>query len=168
MSEEVQEPHLQELQVKFMAAMEARRRNDIDRAVELLGEVLKGEPRLAEPRLELGRVHLDTGRLEEAEAQTREALRVLEAGGQWIEDLPEAVVLSVAHGQLGEVLRQLAETDAVIFGPAEDFKAMLAESKLHFDRAHELDPSNEHAEFYGLQLELKPADEAAPPVLPEA
>ena len=160
MSDEIVETHLQDLQVLFLAAMEARRRHDVDKAVELLGDVLKGEPRLAEPRLELGRIHLDTGRLEEAEAQTREALRVLEMGGQWIEDLPEDVVLSVAHGQLGEILRQRAETDEVIFGPPEDFKAILAESKLHFDKAHELDPSNEHAEFYGLQLELKPSDEA--------
>jgi tetratricopeptide (TPR) repeat protein len=160
MSDEIAEPHLQELQALFLSALEARRRSDVDRAMELLGEVLKGDPRLAEPRLELGRLHLDTERLEDAEEHTREALRVLVAGGQWIEDLPENVVLSVAHGQLGEVLRRRAESDEVLFGPPEDFKAMLAESKLHFDKAHELDPSNEHAEFYGFQLELKPSDEA--------
>ncbi len=160
MSEEIAEPHLQELQDLFLVALETRRRGDVDKAIELLGQVLRGDPRLAEPRLELGRIHLDTGRLEEAEEQTREGLRVLLSGGQWIEDLAEEVVLSVAHGQLGEVLRRRAESDEVLFGPPEDFKAMLKESKLHFDRAHELDPSNDHAQYFGLQLELKPSDEA--------
>ncbi|MCB9746413.1 MAG: hypothetical protein H6740_27800 [Alphaproteobacteria bacterium] len=151
---EAPEEHLAGLGVKFMAALEAHRRADVDTAKELLEQVLKAEPRLAEPRLELGRLHLDAGRLPEAELETREALRILLAGGQWIEDLSEEVMQSTAHGQLAEILRQKADTDEVIFGDPEVFKQLLAEAKQHFDKASQLDPSNDHAEYHAFFIGL--------------
>lgn len=146
------ETHLQELEALFLAALEVRRRGNVDKAVELLSDVLKKEPRLAEPRLELGRIQLEMGRLDEAEAQTREALGVLKAGGQWVEDIPENVLLSLAHNQLAELLRRRAESDEVVFGDPEVFRALLKEAQSHFDEAGRLDPSNEHAGFFAFHM----------------
>ncbi|MCP4807530.1 MAG: tetratricopeptide repeat protein [Proteobacteria bacterium] len=144
--------HLEDLATLFLTALEVRRRGDVDRAIELLNKVLKGEPRLAEPRLELGRIQLEMGKLDEAEAQTREALRVLLAGGHWVEDVPENVMLSLAHNQLAELLRRRAESDEVVFGDPEVFKALLKEAQLHFDKAGKLDPDNDHAGFFAFHM----------------
>ena len=148
---------LEALQEQFLAALDHHRRGDVDRAVELLKGVLEGEPRLAEPRLELGRIELDMGHLEEAELQTREALRILLAGGQWVDDLSEEQMQSIAHGQLAEILRLRADSDEVVFGDPQVFKRMLAESKAHFDQAAKLDPdavsASGHAEFFAFQMD---------------
>jgi tetratricopeptide (TPR) repeat protein len=146
------EPHLQELASKFLTALEAHRRNDVDRSKELLDEILKVEPRLAEPRLQLGRIHLDTGRLQDAEIETREALRLVLAGGRWVEDLTDEVLTSTAHGQLAEILRQRADSDEVLFGDPKVFHAMVAEARDHFAKAQALDPENEHASYYAHYL----------------
>lgn len=147
-----EETHLKVLEALFMGALEVRRRGDVDKAVELLNDVLKGEPRLAEPRLELGRIQLEMGRLDEAEEQTRQALAVLQAGGQWVDEIPENVMLSLAHNQLAELLRRRAESDEVVFGDPEVFKALLKEAQQHFDTAGKLDPSNEHAGFFAFHM----------------
>lgn len=158
MDELLDERHLEGLPELFMEAMSARQRGDVDRALDRLSEVLRREPRLAEPRLELGRIHLDAGRLEDAEAQTREGLAILERGGQWLETLPAAELLSLAHGQLAEVLRQRADSDEVIFGDPEVWRALLAESQRHFAQASELDPQNSHASYHGFFLGLVQED----------
>ena len=44
--------------------------------------------------------------------------------------------------RLGEILKQQASTDDVVFGPAERFHAYLAASKAAFARAAELDPTD--------------------------
>lgn len=159
------EEHLAGLDSMFMAAIAAREAGDIDRAIDLLTEVLRREPRLAEPRLEFGRILLDAERLEDAEDHTREALAVLEAGGQWVEEIAPEIVLSVALSQLAEILRQRADSDEIIFGDPAVFKAMLRESQQLFERARTLDPSNEHAGYHAFFLGLDPDGDV--PELPD-
>jgi tetratricopeptide (TPR) repeat protein len=126
-----------------MQALERRNAGKVDEATDALLALLRIEPRLAEPRLELGAIHLETGRLEEAEAEAREAIRILDAGGAWTEDLPENVLLGMGWALLGEVLKQMASTDEVVFG--EDptrFRELIAQSQVAFRRAAELDPQD--------------------------
>jgi tetratricopeptide (TPR) repeat protein len=139
------ERHLAELGPRFVEAMRLRERGRLDEATEALQGILRAEPRLAEPRMELARVWLETGRLEDAEAEAREALRVLEAGGQWTDELAEHVVLALAWALLGEILRERASTDEVVFGPEDDFRELIEQSRAAFSRAHALDPTDTHA-----------------------
>ncbi len=146
------------LDALFLEALEARRTANVDRAQDLLQQIIRSEPRLPEPHLELGRLHLDAGRLEDALAETREALKWLDLGGQWVDDLSEEVMLSLAHGQIAETLRRIADTDEVIFGDPEGLKALLKEATQHFDEAHKLDPENDHARMFSFQLKGEPKD----------
>lgn len=138
----------------FMAAVTFKDRGELDRARDLLREILRREPRLAEPRLELGRIHLDAGRVEDAEVETREALSILERGGRWLETLAEHEILSVAHGQLAEILRQLADSDELLFGDPEVWRRTLDEAKAHFAKSVKLDPTNAHSEYHAFFLGL--------------
>ena len=146
------EEHLETLGPRFMAALEERRQGRDDQALKLLQQILRAEPRLPEPHLEVGRIYLDMGRLDDARAETEEGLRLLDAGGHWVEEIPLEVLMSTAHGQLAEVLRQLADSDAVIFGDPQVFKALLARAKTHFAKARDLDPKNQHAGFYAFYM----------------
>ena len=142
---------------QFLAALEKRRSGDVSGAEEMLKQILQSEPRLPEPRLELGHIYLEAGRIPEAESEIREALRWLQQGGHWVEDLSESQTLSLGHGLLGEVLRARCETDEAVFGDEEDFRALLKESRTHFEKAAKLDPENKyaahHAVFLGLEEE---------------
>jgi len=149
---DAEEAALKALGPRFMEALAAKDAGSVDAAEETLLAILKQEPRLPEPRMELARIHLDTERIESAEAHARTALEHLEAGGQWTDMLPEDVVKSVAHALLAEILRRRLEDDAVIFGDPAEFKALLAESKTHFSRARELDPTDETSSFYAFFL----------------
>lgn len=140
-----EDAHLKGLGDRFLLALAAREKNDIDAAAELLRSILRVEPRLAEPQMELARVLMESEQLEEAEEYAREAVKILEGGGQWTEDLPENVVLSAAWGILAEILRRKADTDEIVFGEADAFKALMDETRAAFLRAAELDPTNEHA-----------------------
>ena len=146
------EEHLDGQSERFLAALEDLRMGRTDRAGETLRGILSVEPRLAEPRMELARILLDTGRLRDAEAEAREALGILEAGGQWTEELPEDVVLGLAHGLLAETLRQIADTDEVIFGDPAKFHAITLESRRLFERAAQLDADNQHASYHAFFL----------------
>ncbi len=139
---------LEELGRRFMGAVGLRERGKVDEAEEELRQILAVEPRLAEPRMELGRILLDTDRVAEAEEHTRLALEQLEAGGQWTDELPEDVVLGLCHALLAETLRRRADEDDVIFGDPEGFHALVRESKLHFDEAARLDPSDEYSSYH--------------------
>lgn len=150
------EAHLDSLQPRFMAALALREKGKVDEAIDLLRGVLRDEPRLAEPRMELARIHLDTGRLEEAEIEAREAIRLLESGGQWTDDLPENVVQAIAWATLGEILKERAATDEVVFGPEETFRELLEQSRAAFARAHALDPSDAASEVSAAELEDSP------------
>ncbi len=141
------ESHLEGLEETFLAALEARRQADFDRATELLRKVLRIEPRLGEPRLELAGLLMEAGQLEEAVEQSREAVRIFDAGGQWNMDLPANVVRSLAWDTLGECLRRTADQDAVVFGPPEQWRAIMDEAKAAFRQAATLDPDNSHASY---------------------
>ena len=157
------EPHLASLGDRFLGAMEAVRRGDVDRAADELRAILRVEPRLAEPRIELARLLLDTGQDEEAVEQAQEAVSILESGGQWTEELPEAVVRSVAWDIRGEALRRQADRDEIVFGDPERFKELLAASREAFRMAAELDPDNAHARYWagGTDSELVAATDDA-------
>jgi tetratricopeptide (TPR) repeat protein len=151
------ESYLRVLGTRFEGAMRLRASGQVDSALAAFQEVLRGEPRLAEPRMEVARMYLELGRLEDAEAEAREAIRLLEAGGQWTDALPENVVLAVAWALLGEVLKERATSDDVVFGPENVFRSLLAQSQAAFARAAALDPTYAYA---GVQdRELAPEDD---------
>lgn len=147
--EQAEQLRMTGLQARFQQALLARQKDDVDGAAELLRSILAAEPRLAEPRMELAHILLNTGQHDEAEEHAREAVRTLEAGGQWTDDLDEDVMLSLAYTTLGEVLRQKADTDDIIFGDPAAFKALQSESRTLFLKASALDPENQHAVYWG-------------------
>jgi len=92
-----------------------------------------------------------------------EAIRILEAGGGWTEDVPEHIVLALAWALLGEVLKELAASDEVVFGddPAR-FAELVAQSRAAFARAHAIDPSDTASLLNAKELEQDEEPEAAP------
>jgi len=145
---EEDETRLNALQSQLYLALRLKEKNQVDKAGELLRGILKEEPRLAEPRMELARILLDTGQLEEARAQAEEAVAILESGGQWTDEIPENVLASMALGLLGEIIRQQADADDVVFGDPEIWKELTRASEAAFAKAKELDPDNEHAGYW--------------------
>ena len=168
MTDTPDDPRLTELEPRFLAALSRKEAGDLDAAEEELRAILRVEPRLPEPHLELGRLLLDTDRLDDAEEHIREALRLVEAGGQWTDEIPEEVLEALTHATLAEVLRRRADDDDVIFGDADRFKSLVEEARRHFARAAELDPQDEYASYHAffLGLEGKAKVEVGPP-LPE-
>jgi len=161
--EETEAMTLASLEATFLSALALKDASDFDKAEELLREVLRAEPRLGEPHLELARILLETERIDEAEPHAREALQILTAeGGQWTDDLPENVVQALAHALLAEVLRRRADSDEVLFGDPDVFKALVAEAKEQFERAADLDPRDEYSSYYGFFLGLE--DQSGQPV----
>ena len=162
------EAHLATLAVKFMTAMERRRSGDIDRAQRDLRAILKVEPRLAEPHMELASLLLATEQPEAAVDHAREAVRLLQTGGQWTDELPEHVVQSLAWNLLGESLKRVADQDSVVFGSPERWNRLMVEAKAAFSRAAELDPDNEHASWsaFGFGPEPTESDEDADAGIP--
>jgi len=152
MTDDSESRHLDVLARRFLAALDHKEAGRLDRAEDDLRAILRIEPRLAEPRMELARILLDTDRLEEAEDNAREALAVLDSGGQWTDELPENVVAAIAHATLAEVLRRKADEDDVIFGDPAEFHAMVKEAKDHFARAAELDPNEEYGSYHAFFL----------------
>jgi tetratricopeptide (TPR) repeat protein len=148
------EEHLKGLDKQFMDAVDRMEKKDIDGAAELFRRILQAEPRLAEPRLELSRILIETRQIDEAEAEVREAIRILENGGQWLDVIPENQVQSVAYGLLAETLRMRAETDEVVFGEPDTWRAIVDESHASFRKARELDPENSHAEYWASNFDL--------------
>ncbi|MFZ5482154.1 MAG: tetratricopeptide repeat protein [Myxococcota bacterium] len=153
------EKHLEALGPRFMEGLKKRAEGRVDDALEIFQEVLRAEPRLAEPRMEIARVWLEMGKLEEAEAEAREAVRLLETGAQWTDELPENVVLALAWALLGEVLKERAQSDEVVFGDPEVFEALLGESRVAFARAAELDPTDSASWLNAQELGDRPSGE---------
>lgn len=150
--EQAEQAVLDDLGRRFLAALADKDAGRVDDAEDALRDILRREPRLAEPHLELARVLLDTDRVDEAEPHAREALQHLQTGGQWVDDIPEEVVLGLTHGTLAEILRRRAESDAVLFGDPQVFQDLLAESKRHFEEAARLDPSDDYASYHATFL----------------
>ena len=155
MSDNDAENELKALAQRFMQALAARSAREVDRAREILEEILKKEPRLPEPHLELAHIHLEAGRLPEAEVHAREGLSWLDRGGQWVDNLQDFQIASLAHGLLGEVLSQKANTDEVVFGDPQVFVELLAESRRHFQEAATRDPENAYAGSQAFFLSLE-------------
>ena len=155
------EQHLEGLDQQFLGGLKSFEAGDVDGAAETFRRILKVEPRLAEPRIELGRILLETGQLKESEAEFREAIRILDGGGIWIESLGEDQVKSVAFGLLAEALRRIAETDEVVFGDPEQWRAVVDESHAAFRKARDLDPDNAHADYWAGGFDVDSGDEAA-------
>lgn len=143
---------LEGLERDFLQATALLRNGQVDKAEDLLTEILRTEPRLPEPRMELARIHLDSDRTASAEEHARMALEHLGSGGQWTEMLEPNVVQSIAHALLAECLRRRLEEDEVIFGDPSIFKDLIAESKHHFSAARDLDPSDETSSYYAYFL----------------
>lgn len=155
------EPHLAGLDTQFIAAMDARTAGRTDQAVDLFTKILVREPRLAEPRIELGAMRLEMGQIDEAEEQAREAVRILENGGQWTEDVPENVLHAMAWALLGSVLKERAASDEVVFGDPAVFRDLLEQSRVAFAKAAELDPDDTASKINADELGEK--NEDAPP-----
>jgi len=153
------EAHLEGLAIRFMTAMERRRNGDIDRAHKDLLAILKVEPRLAEPHMELASLLLATEQPEPAVDHAREALRLLDQGGQWTEDLPDNVVKSLAWNLLGEGLKQVADQDSVVFGAPERWNRLMLEAKSAFKQAAAIDPENKHASWSAFGFGQEPIPE---------
>ncbi|MDP2306634.1 MAG: tetratricopeptide repeat protein [Pseudomonadota bacterium] len=151
-SKNLPEGHLAALGPRFLAAMQKRTAGQVDAALEAFGDILKTEPRIAEPRMEIARIYLEMGRLDDAEAEVREAIRILELGGQWTEDLPEQVVLAVAWALYGEILKEKASSDEVVFGDPAVFTGLIEQSRAAFSRAAELDPSDRNSAVTAMEL----------------
>lgn len=146
--------HLDGLDQRFLAALGARQKGDVDTAAELLRGILKAEPRLAEPHMELASLLLDAGQVDEAREHADEAVRLLEGGPPWLEDPPHHVLQSLAWNLLGEALRQKADSDEVVFGDPADFRRLMGESRSAFAKAAALDPNNGHADHWSFNLKL--------------
>jgi tetratricopeptide (TPR) repeat protein len=143
---------LHRLEGRFLTALAARDAGRLDAAEDDLREILKVEPRLPEPHMELARILLDTDRLTEAEPHAREAIRWLDQGGVWTDEIPEDVVKGLAHGLLAEILRRRADEDDVLFGDPAAFHALVAESREHYRKAASYDPSDEYASYHAFFL----------------
>jgi tetratricopeptide (TPR) repeat protein len=154
------EPHLAALGPRFLRGLALRNAGRVDEALSIFNQILTVEPRLPEPRLERGRIRLEMGQLEDAEADVREAIRVLESGGQWSEDVPENVVLALAWSLLGEIIKEKASTDDVVFGDEETFRGLIAQSRVAFARAAELDPTDNNSQINALELSEEAEDKA--------
>jgi|TARA_B110000495_G_C22823128_1_gene480431 tetratricopeptide (TPR) repeat protein len=156
------EAHLDGLGEQFLTGIECIQKGDMDAAAEHFQRILRVEPRLAEPRIELARILLETKQPKEAEAEVREAIRILEAKGVWLDTLPENQVSSIAFGLLGEALRTLAESDGVVFGPPDAWRAIVEEAHAAFKKARELDPDNSHANYWASGFDVDAGAEDVP------
>jgi hypothetical protein len=153
------EDHLEALAKKFMSAVVARNKGQVDDCRDLLLEIVKVEPRLPEPHLELAHIEMESGALDGAEAYARQGIDWLTKGGQWLATLEAHELVAHAHDLLGEVLRRRATSDEVVFGPEELFRELLNEARDEFSKARELDPNNEHAHYNDFFLSLGEGDE---------
>jgi tetratricopeptide (TPR) repeat protein len=147
-----EEAALDALGDRFLTAMKLKDDGKLEKAEEILRAIIAVEPRLAEPRIELARILLDTERIPEAEDHAREGLEQLETSGVWTAEIPPNIVKGVAHALIAEILRRRADDDDVIFGDPAAWKALLDEAKQHFEKAAELDPSDEYASFHAFFL----------------
>lgn len=139
------DPRLPELARTMARALKMRESGKDGEAMKLYRDVLAVEPRLAEPRLELAWLAAGRNDWQEAEEQARFAVEILEAGGQWTDDLSPESLLAFALTLLGEVvIRPLEEGDLFLVDQTA-FTQKWNEAAALFDRAVELDGDNEDA-----------------------
>ena len=140
---------LRSIEDKFQKALLANQQNDVDRANKLFKEIIEQEPRLAEARIEYAYNLLGMGRLTEAQGHADEGVRLLENSGSWLADIEDDVILSMAYSLQGEIFRELASSDDVVFRQPEEFKQLMERAKSSFNKAAALDSNNEHAQYWG-------------------
>ena len=143
------EKQLLALQERFMQAVNAKQKGDIDGASEILRSIISIEPRLPEPHLELAHILIGVGQLEDGHVHAQEAVKMLEMNGQWVDDIPENVMLSLAYNTLGECLRRLADQDEIVFGEPDKWKDLIEQSRSAYKKAAALDPDNPNADYWG-------------------
>jgi len=142
-----EDAHLIVLGTKLEKAMELRGAGDSAGAHALLREILLVDPRLAEPRLELAHIAAEREDYEEAEEQARAALEILQRGGQWTANLSHKAILSFATNLVAEVVYRSIQDGDLIFRDAAKFNARWNEAAALFEKAAELDPTNEDAAY---------------------
>jgi len=69
--------------------------------------------------------------------------------GQWIDNLTENAVLSLAYNILGECFRKIADNDEIVFGDPEQWKSLIKKSRNAYKKAAALDPKNPNADYWG-------------------
>lgn len=151
MDNEIKES-LQHLESFFLKAMEFRQLGQVEQAEKTLLALLREEPRLAEPHLELAHIYLNAEKFSDAIPHIMSAIEYLENGGQWL-DIAEDEILSMAYTIKGEIYRNMADQDSVIFGDPEKWKELITISKEAFQKATENDPNktDKHAEKWGYE-----------------
>ena len=138
----------------WIDAVEARQQGDHEEARKLYKAILDTEPRLAEPRLELGHMEIEAGDIDEGIEHVRLAIAALEGGGQWIDGIEPATLLSFALNLLGEALFRQAEGLAHK-DDQERFRELWNEAADVFARAVRLDPENVDAKRNAFSVRRK-------------
>lgn len=139
------DPRLPALARSMTKALRLRASGRDTEAKTVLKEILAAEPRLAEPRLELAWFAAAREDWEEAEGQARLAVEILEAGGQWSDDLPPEQLLAFALTLLGEVIVRPLEEGDLFLVDRGGFTEHWNEAAGLFARAVKLDEENEDA-----------------------
>ena len=139
------DPRLPGLAKSMQKALKLREKGENARATTLFREILLAEPRLAEPRLELAWLAAEASDWDEAEQQARMAVEILEAGGQWNDDLSPPQLLAFALTMLGEVIVRPLEEGDLFLVDREGFTRRWNEAAELFSKAVELDGENEDA-----------------------
>lgn len=139
------ELRLPELAKSMVKALRLRANGRDLEAVRVLKEILAVEPRLAEPRLELAWFAAGREDWQEAQEQARFAVEILDAGGQWTDDLPPEQLLAFALTLLGEVIVRPLEEGDLFLVDRGGFTSQWNEAAALFARAVKLDEENEDA-----------------------
>jgi len=134
---------LEGLAEKLQRALELRDAEDDDAAEELLRSIITTEPRLAEPRLELAHIAVGREDWDEAEGQAREAVEILQRGGQWTLEIDPDVFLAFAYNLLGEILVRSIDGTDLIESDRDAFMKTWNAAAQAFEEAYQLDPDNE-------------------------
>ena len=144
MSDQFEEPDLSEVEWIFNDAVKLMRDGDTAGAKDQFKQVLRADPRLPEPYLELAIISREEQDLDLAIDETRMGLELLEKGGQWVDTLPNHVVLAHARNLLAELLVEAAQQGDIPIQP-DVFEPMWNEAVALFESAQETDPDNETA-----------------------
>ncbi len=140
------------LEETFTQAVTAHTHGDEDRALTLFKKVLSIDPRLPEARLEVAMILLRRGRLDEAEAQAREALEQVEKGWRSLDAFTDEQLLAHASNLVAEILKARIGDDNAALRP-DAMRALWEEAGRLVARAAELDPDNPDVmrNYYGFK-----------------
>ena len=140
---------LQQLEFKFLEAIQSHQNNDLDKAERLNKAILEVEPRLVEPNLELAYIALRREQYEDAQVYAEEAIRLCTLHGHWMDNFTDDELLSLSYSSLGESLRFQAQTDEVIFEQPDKFTDLMKKAEEAYKKAASINPNNEFAQYWG-------------------